>query len=95
MESMYTKAMEDLSDFNTCMDSKKGKSGDDINFRDNRYQDEIEIDQSKIVSLYERRKRQIELAVDDHLVHLHGLPSMEKFKHLDTQSKLRYLLDKQ
>lgn len=79
MESMYTKAKEDLSDFNTCMENKKGKSGDDINFRDNRYPDEIDVDQSKIVALYERRMRQVELAVDDHLVHLHGKSELDKF----------------
>lgn len=95
LESIHTKAVDDLGDFHTAVD-EMAKGGANISNMENRYPGESDFDMAKIVGVYERRIKQIELICDDHLSHLHGLENLNQhFKHLKPEEKLRYLLSKQ
>ena len=48
-------------------------------FKDKRYDQETPTDKDIAVQLYERRIRQIELMIDDHLVHLHSETNLHRF----------------
>lgn len=95
LESMLNKAREDLSDFQKTIDSMT-KEGQAISYKENRFEEEIDFDNNSITEIYERRIKQIDLVCNDHLTHLHGLENLnEHFIHLNSDQKLRYLLDKQ
>lgn len=95
LESMLTKAQDDLDDFHKAAD-ELDKGGSTISHMENRYDAETDYNLSSIVEIYERRIKQIENVCDDHLLHLHGLENLNQhFKHLKPEEKLRYLLLKQ
>lgn len=79
---MYEKAHNDLEEFKKAMEEyeaeEKSQSAD-IMFKDKRYDQETATDKDIAVQLYERRIKQIELMMDDHLVHLHSEENLHRF----------------
>jgi hypothetical protein len=69
--------------------------GNSIKYKEARHDEEINFEATTIVDLHQRRIKQIELVLDDHLLHLHGKAGISKFSHLTPEQKLRYLLGKQ
>lgn len=90
LESMLRKARDDLNDFTNNMDK-----GNSITYKQHRFDEEINFEATTIIDIYKRRIRQIELVVDSHLTHLHGKWNMDKFRDLNVDQKLRYILQKQ
>merc|ERR1719329_877508 len=87
---MLRKARDDLNDFTNNMDK-----GNSITYKQHRFDEEINFEATTIIDIYKRRIRQIELVVDSHLTHLHGKWNMDKFRDLNVDQKLRYILQKQ
>ena len=57
--------------------------GKTVDFSSYRHPEETAIDSNKMLELLERRKNQIELVIEDHLIHLHGQSNVAKFKELN------------
>ena len=98
MNTMYEKAHSDLDEFKKAMEELEAEEKSqsvDIMFKDKRYEQETATDKDIAIRLYERRIRQIELMIDDHLVHLHSEANLHRFAELKPQEKIWYLMDKQ
>lgn len=75
---MCDKAHEDYEDFaRNIIDT-----GMEFDFSAFRYPEEVDVSKDKITELLTRRKNQIELVIDDHLIHLHGQGNLKKFSEL-------------
>ena len=92
LESIYFKAKEDLDDLE---DDIKDEGAKWEQYDSHRMDDEVKFSPEDIIQGLKDRIRQIELVIDDHLVHLHGKENLERFSSLSYDIKLRYLLDKQ
>lgn len=91
---MYGKVKEDLDDFKDAV-NEKGAKGNSLAFKDSRYQEEINYEYTTVIDYFERRKRQVELVIDDHIIHLHGQKNYRKFENLSYEVKLKYILKKE
>lgn len=96
LDDYYDKASDELREV-TAEDARWDLIMNNAN--DSRYPEEVQFTRESYVKMLTRRKRQIELVIDDHLDFLHGAHQMElkdgPFAGVTYQAKLAYLFKQQ
>lgn len=76
LENMYVKAMKDIEEFGESAEEFKEMF---VTMKGVRFPEETATDEEEVRNVLAARKRQIELVIDDHLLHLHGEEELSRY----------------